>query len=160
MRRKPSTAARARVEPLAVLPVFLNLEGKRVVLIGGSEAAAWKGELLAAAGAHVQVYASTVEPEMEVLLAGTPVNGSLTWHARPWALDIFPGAACVIADAEDDAQAQAMGCAARAAGVPINVIDKPAFCQFQFGSIVNRSPVVVSISTAGAAPILGQAVRR
>jgi len=44
--------------------------------------------------------------------------------------------------------------------VPVNVIDKPAFCQFQFGSIVNRSPVVVSISTDGAAPILAQAIRR
>jgi hypothetical protein len=48
----------------------------------------------------------------------------------------------------------------RASGVPVNVIDKPAFCQFQFGSIVNRSPLVIGISTDGAAPILGQAVRR
>ena len=44
--------------------------------------------------------------------------------------------------------------------MPYNVIDRPEFCQFQFGGIVNRSPVVVGISTAGAAPILGQAVRR
>ncbi|MGV2184550.1 hypothetical protein [Rhizobium rhizogenes] len=41
-----------------------------------------------------------------------------------------------------------------------NVIDKPTFCQFKFGSIVNRSPVVIGISTDGAAPILGQAIRR
>jgi uroporphyrin-III C-methyltransferase/precorrin-2 dehydrogenase/sirohydrochlorin ferrochelatase len=44
--------------------------------------------------------------------------------------------------------------------VPVNVIDKPRYCQFQFGSIVNRSPVVVAISTDGAAPILAQAIRR
>ncbi len=44
--------------------------------------------------------------------------------------------------------------------MPANVIDKPAFCQFQFGSIVNRSPVIVSISTDGAAPILAQAIRQ
>ena len=42
----------------------------------------------------------------------------------------------------------------------MNVTDKPAYCQFQFGSIVNRSPVVIGISTDGAAPILGQAIRR
>lgn len=158
--RKPSKAAPARMEPLAVLPVFLNLEGKRVALLGGTEAAAWKAELLAASGAHVQVYASAIEPEMEELLERMPNAGSLTWHQRPWALDACQNVACVVGDAADDAEAKAMVCAARGAGVPINVIDKPAFCQFQFGSIVNRSPVVVSISTAGAAPILGQAIRR
>ena len=49
--------------------------------------------------------------------------------------------------------------AARAAGVPVNVIDKPAFCDFAFGAIVNRSPLVIGISTAGAAPVFGMAVR-
>ena len=43
--------------------------------------------------------------------------------------------------------------------MPVNVIDKPAFCTFQFGAIVNRSPLVVGISTDGAAPIFGQAMR-
>jgi uroporphyrin-III C-methyltransferase/precorrin-2 dehydrogenase/sirohydrochlorin ferrochelatase len=65
-----------------------------------------------------------------------------------------------LADCETDEQAQAFFASARAAGVPVNVIDKPAYCQFQFGSIVNRSPVIVSISTDGAAPILAQAIRR
>ena len=49
--------------------------------------------------------------------------------------------------------------AARAAGVPVNVIDKPTFCTFQFGAIVNRSPLVIGISTGGAAPVFGQAIR-
>ena len=49
--------------------------------------------------------------------------------------------------------------AARAAGVPINVIDKPALCDFSFGAIVNRSPLVIGISTDGAAPVFAQAIR-
>ena len=49
--------------------------------------------------------------------------------------------------------------AARAAGVPVNVIDKPDFCDFAFGSIVNRSPLVIGISTDGAAPVFAQAIR-
>ena len=49
--------------------------------------------------------------------------------------------------------------AARAAGVPVNVIDKPAFCDFSFGAIVNRSPLVIGISTDGAAPVFAQAIR-
>jgi uroporphyrin-III C-methyltransferase / precorrin-2 dehydrogenase / sirohydrochlorin ferrochelatase len=64
-----------------------------------------------------------------------------------------------VADVGDQSEAKAFTCAMRAAGVPFKVIDKPAFCQFQFGAIVNRSLLVVSISTYGAAPILGQAVR-
>ena len=49
--------------------------------------------------------------------------------------------------------------AARTAGVPVNVIDKPDHCDFAFGAIVNRSPLVIGISTAGAAPVFGMAVR-
>ena len=52
-----------------------------------------------------------------------------------------------------------MFAAARRAGVPVNVIDRPAFCSFQFGAVVNRSPLVVGISTDGAAPVFGQAIR-
>ena len=53
----------------------------------------------------------------------------------------------------------AFAAAARAAGVPVNVIDKPAFCDFSFGAIVNRSPLVIGISTDGAAPVFAQAIR-
>ena len=69
------------------------------------------------------------------------------------------GRAIAIADAEDDDEAAAFASAARAAGVPFNIIDKPAFCDLQFGAIVNRSPLVVSISTDGAAPVFAQAIR-
>ena len=54
---------------------------------------------------------------------------------------------------------QLFAAAARAVGVPVNVIDKPAFCDFAFGAIVNRSPLVIGISTDGAAPVFAQAIR-
>ncbi len=158
--RKPAEAAPNRMGALAKLPVFYDLAGKRVVMAGGTGAAAWKAELLAAAGARVEVYATELEDEMKGLLERGAASGEVVHHARPWALDVFETAAMALADAETDDEARAFYCAAVAAGVPVNVIDKPAFCQFQFGSIVNRSPVVVGISTDGAAPILGQAVRR
>lgn len=145
---------------LAKLPVFFELTAKRVVMAGGTAAAAWKAELLAAAGASVHIYATHVEEEMAALLKRGAAAGALIHHERPWAIDIFDTAALALADAETDDEARAFYCAAVAKGVPVNVIDKPAFCQFQFGSIVNRSPVVIGISTDGAAPILGQAVRR
>ncbi|WP_338722873.1 siroheme synthase CysG [Devosia sp. XK-2] len=187
-----------RITPLAVLPVFFDLRGKRVVVIGGGEPAAWKIELLAAAGAQVDVFAEAVCEELRSLLqhrtphpalradlspegrgeeasckpqpSGSIVpsplrgeglgEGSVILHPRLWTPADLENAALAIADIEDDAETQAFAAAAKVAAVPYNVIDRPEFCQFQFGAIVNRSPVVVGISTAGAAPILGQAVRR
>ena len=63
--RKPSEAAPQRLSALARLPVFLDLGGKRAVLAGGAAGAAWKAELLAAAGADVQIFAQ--EPCDELL---------------------------------------------------------------------------------------------
>ena len=147
--RKPADAAPARMGALAKLPIFLDLQGKRAVLAGGSAAACWKAELLEAAGATVHVYALELSAEMAERI--TP-DGRIIHHARPWAMDVFDGAAIALADLDGDEEARAFYCAGRAAGVPVNVIDKPAFCQFQFGSIVNRSPVIIGISTDGAAP--------
>ncbi|MBP1804884.1 siroheme synthase CysG [Rubellimicrobium aerolatum] len=151
-----SSAGPARVEPLSVLPVFFDLHGKRALVAGGTDPAAWKAELLAAAGADVTVAAETLDDEMARLVAA----GTVRHLARDWTPDLLHGCALAIADEEDPERAQGFVDAARAAAVPVNVIDNPAFCQFQFGSVVNRSPVVVGISTTGAAPILGQAVRR
>lgn len=155
--KKPRRKAnQERIEPLAVLPVFYKLQGKRVLVAGGSDAAAWKAHLLAAAGAFVVVYAEQLDEAFHTLLA----DDQYEWHRRPWATDSFAGMQIAICDAETQGEAQAFYCSARAAGVAVNVIDKPAFCEFQFGSIVNRSPAIVSISTDGAAPIFGQAIRR
>ncbi|MFG1392753.1 siroheme synthase CysG [Xanthobacter agilis] len=145
----------ARVEPLAVLPVFLRLQGKSALVAGGSDAAAWKAELLHAAGARVEVHAAILSEAMAALVAeGRAVHAGASW--REAALGAFTVA---VADL-DPPEAEAFAAAARRAGVAANVIDQPALCAFQFGSIVNRSPVVVGISTDGTAPVLGQAIRR
>ena len=156
--RKPAEAQPSRMGRLAKLPVFLDLDGKRVLVAGGSAAAAWKAELLAAAGARVDVYAEVLDAEMTAVI--DRADGAVTHCPRAWSPESFAGAAVALADLEDEAEVQAFADAAHSAGVPVNVIDKPAFCQFQFGSIVNRSPVVIGISTDGAAPILAQAIRR
>ncbi|PVB60012.1 hypothetical protein DCO57_19315 [Labrenzia sp. 011] len=145
---------------MASLPLFFPLAGRKVVVAGGTEAAAWKAELLVAAGAEVHVHAVELDAAFDALSAAGSRGGRLVHHAGPWVPDSLDGAALAIADAESDGEAQSFVCAARKAGVPVNVIDNPAFCDFQFGSIVNRSPVVIGISTNGVAPILGQAIRR
>lgn len=156
---KPRSRSPRAIDDLAVLPIFYKLKGRKVLLAGGTAAAAWKADLLAASGAIVHVFAMELGPEFAALLSG-PRGKKFVHHTRPWALDSFENAAVAIADIESKGEAKAFYCSAKAAGVPVNVIDQPSFCEFQFGSIVNRSPAIVSISTDGAAPILGQAIRQ
>jgi uroporphyrin-III C-methyltransferase/precorrin-2 dehydrogenase/sirohydrochlorin ferrochelatase len=142
---------------LAVLPVFLDLHGKNAIVIGASEGALWKAELLLQAGACVTLvcesptvaalqWASNAKPEQALI-------ETVAWH------DIsFAGATLVVADVAKMESAE-LAAKARAAGAFVNVVDQPAHCQFQFGSIVNKSPLVIGISTAGAAPVLAQLVR-
>lgn len=156
--RVPLVKRPRRMDCLATLPLFFPLRRRRVVVIGGTEAAAWKAELLSAASATVEVWARDTCLEMEALAADPP-GGSVAINRRAWTPACFAGAAIVVADAEDHAESASIFAAACHAGLPVNVIDRPEFCTFQFGSIVNRSPLVVGISTGGAAPVFGQTIR-
>jgi len=158
--RKPAEAAPQRLGALARLPVFLDLAGKRALLAGGKPGAAWKAELLAAAGAHVAIYAQEPCEELRALVTRGAAAGALALHERRWAAEDFAGAVIAVGDCEDDAEAQAFRAAARAAGVPCNTVDRRETCDFEFGAIINRSPVVIGVSTNGSAPILAQNIRR
>ena len=155
--RPPGIPIDAAIQPLATLPLFFKLGGRRVLLVGGSDGAAWKAELLAAAGAKIVVIAAEPGERMRIIVAAAGASAALI--ERSWMPDDLKGAALAIADLETREDALAFQAAARASGVPVNLVDRPEFCDFQFGSIVNRSPLVVGISTDGAAPVFGQAVR-
>lgn len=157
--RKPAETASRRIGALATLPLFHDLGGRRALVAGGTDGAAWKAELLAAAGARVVVLAPRPGPEMIALAARGAAAGAILLEQRSWHEADLVGVAIAVCDAEDHDDAAAFHAACRAAGATCNVIDRPAFCDVIFGSIVNRSPVVVGISTGGAAPILGQAIR-
>lgn len=141
---------------LSVLPVFFALSGKRVVLAGGSERAVWKAELLHATGATLDVVAAEPCAAMRSLLRHCPRARLIE---RGWLPADLRGAALALVDAYTDAEAAAFQAAAKDAGVAMNAIDNPAFCDFQFGAMVNRSPLVIGISTHGTAPVFGQAIR-
>jgi len=155
--RLPQQNRSARIEPLAVLPVFLDLHGKKAIVVGASEGALWKAELLVQAGASV------------TLVCEKPTAATLQWvsnakmeraliEAVAWQDISFAGATLVVADVARPESAE-LAAKARAAGALVNIVDQPAHCQFQFGSIVNKSPLVIGISTGGAAPVLAQLVR-
>jgi uroporphyrin-III C-methyltransferase/precorrin-2 dehydrogenase/sirohydrochlorin ferrochelatase len=158
MTRAPEHTPTARIASLSRLPAFFALKDKRAIVAGGSAAATWKTELLSAAGARVEMFVP--EPSTDMLaLASAPPNGAVLIQRRNWSAEDFRGAAIAVADCPNDKAAAQFAAAARAAGVPVNVIDRPAFCDFSFGAIVNRSPLVIGISTEGASPVFGQAIR-
>jgi uroporphyrin-III C-methyltransferase/precorrin-2 dehydrogenase/sirohydrochlorin ferrochelatase len=143
----------ARIAPLPNLPVFHKIVGRKAVVAGGSQGALWKAELLAAAGADVLVLAGHE-------IAAKLFNGlAATVLPRGWVDADLDGAALAIADLSDRDEALRFIAAARLAGAPVNIIDQTDLCDFTFGTIVNRAPVVIAISTDGGAPMLGQSIR-
>lgn len=120
---------------LAILPLFHRLEGRKVVVFGAFEGAEWKADLLASTGARVERIV----------------------HA--WTDDQLADAALAIGEFADHQQARLFADAAHRHGALVNIIDVPELCDVQFGTIVNRSPIVIGISTDGSAPMLGQSIR-
>lgn len=154
----PQETRPARMRPLAVLPAFFDLRAKRVIVAGAGDGLTWKCELAAAAGAHVEVFVpGGASPELSGL-AHAPPAGSVAICARAWQPHDLCDSALAIGALEGE-EAHAFAAAARACGVPVNIVDTPELSTFSFGTVVNRSPVVVAISTAGVAPVLGQAIR-
>lgn len=144
------------MQDLACLPVFFQLRGKRVVLAGDSGSAQWKAELCHAAGAHVDLFCLDPDPGLIGLARQAAAINLIRRGARP---EDFAGAALAIGDFDNASDADEFKASARAAGVPVNLVDKPDLSDFQFGAIVDRSPLVIGISTDGAAPVLAQTVR-
>src|SRR5215212_5396447 len=100
--RTPTETRLGRMEPLARLPVFFALEGRRVVLVGGSDAAAWKAELLSAAGALVDVFARQPAPTLRAAAADPP-GGLIRLHERAWTPEDLCGAALAVGAFSEEA---------------------------------------------------------
>ncbi|MBY0364118.1 MAG: siroheme synthase CysG [Phreatobacter sp.] len=146
-----------RIGALATLPLFHKLGGRHVVLAGDGEGAVWKAELLASTGAELHVFSPHAAGRFRPLAERGDI--AITLYERAWTPADLVGAALVVAEAESDDEAEAFVAAGHAAGAVVNVIDRPAYCDAQFGALVNRSPLIVAISTDGAAPVFGQAIR-
>jgi uroporphyrin-III C-methyltransferase/precorrin-2 dehydrogenase/sirohydrochlorin ferrochelatase len=136
-------------------PVFVDLRNRTVVVVGGGSVALRKLELLRAAGAQVRVISPVVAPAVRDLEAG----GAIAVIHSAFDPVHLAGAALVIA-ATDDAQVNGeVAAAARALGLWVNVVDDAIQSTFIVPSIVDRSPVVVAVSTGGASPMLARRVR-
>jgi uroporphyrin-III C-methyltransferase / precorrin-2 dehydrogenase / sirohydrochlorin ferrochelatase len=148
----------ALAEPrLAYLPIFLGLRGRTALLIGGGAAALPKLTLLRRAGARVRLVAQHLD---DIMLQAVREDRMIAWTDEPLAAQLFDDAVLAIDASGDEAINQASVRLARAAAVPINVVDRPALCDFILPAILDRSPVVVAVSTGGLAPAVARLIRQ
>ncbi|HEX9465910.1 MAG TPA: siroheme synthase CysG [Alphaproteobacteria bacterium] len=137
------------------LPLFIDVRERKILVVGGGEAATRKVRLLVRAKAAVLVIANDVGAEMAELASA----GALRVDRRPFAADDVIGCTAVFGASGDTALDEAVSAAARAAGVPVNVVDRPELSSFIVPAIVDRDPIVIGISSGTAAPILTRRLR-
>ncbi|MBC3457646.1 siroheme synthase CysG [Pseudomonas mosselii] len=137
------------------LPLFHKLQGGRVLVVGGGEIALRKARLLADAGAALRV----VAPEVDGQLAALAREGGGEVLVRGYQASDLEGCRLVIAATDDSALNAQVSAEAQARSLPVNVVDAPALCTVIFPAIVDRSPLVVAVSSGGDAPVLARLIR-
>ncbi len=132
------------------LPIFLDLNGKRVLLVGGGTIAARKADLLLRAGADLTVIAPVIDDELATLARDhefTHKSGALT-------TDDVAASVIAFGCSPDDSVNMRLCEIAASVGVPVNVSDRTEHCDFIMPAIVDRSPLLIAISSGGTSPLL------
>src|SRR5579862_1619468 len=137
------TALRHAAPAMDYLPVFLRLDGQPVVVVGGGSVALRKTDWLRKAGARVTVVAPRLHPQLALQVA----HGELTHVAAEFSAAQLARAVAVVAATSRPAVNAAVSAAARARGVPVNVVDDAQLSSFIFPAIIDRSPIVVAVSS-------------
>jgi uroporphyrin-III C-methyltransferase / precorrin-2 dehydrogenase / sirohydrochlorin ferrochelatase len=136
-------------------PIFFNLKGQDCLVVGGGDIAARKIALLARAGANITVIAKDIAAAVAALQALHSLNIKQTAFA-PCDLRQYK----LVISATDDNETNALVAnTAHEQGVPVNVVDNPGLSSFIFPAIVDRSPIVIAVSSGGAAPVLARLLR-
>ena len=137
------------------LPLFADLAGRPVLVVGGGDIAARKIELLRRAGARIQIASRELCPELQALLD----EQQLEWLATSFEPAQLDKVFLVIAATDDNALNAQVYDEANARHKLVNVVDDQPKCSFIFPSIVDRSPLVVAISSSGTSPVLARMLR-
>ena len=136
------------------LPLFTKLDGKTCLLVGGGEVALRKARLLSKAGAILRVVAPDIAPELEQLAR----ESGQCLHAD-YRLDYLDSVFLVIAATDDQALNEQVSRDCNARNIPVNVVDTPPLCSFILPAIIDRSPIVVAVSSGGKSPVLARMIR-
>ncbi|PKO47856.1 MAG: uroporphyrinogen-III C-methyltransferase [Betaproteobacteria bacterium HGW-Betaproteobacteria-22] len=140
---------------MQALPIFYNIAKRRCVVVGGGDVAARKVSMLLKANAVVTVVSPAFHHDLETLASAEKIQlVRATYDAAQ-----LSGACLVIAATDDQLVNVAVSNDAMQINIPVNVVDAPELCTFTMGSIVDRSPVVIAVSSEGNAPVLARYIR-
>lgn len=137
------------------LPLFHNLRDRLVLVVGGGEIALRKARLLGEAGARLRV----VAPQIETSVRGLVEQGGGELLERGYQTADLDGCVLVIAATDDELLNARVSREAGERNLPVNVVDAPALCSVIFPAIVDRSPLMVAVSSGGDAPVLTRLMR-
>jgi precorrin-2 dehydrogenase / sirohydrochlorin ferrochelatase len=137
-------------------PVYLDLQGRKCVVVGGGEVALRKTKILLDCGARVVVISPRFHPEIMRLAA----SGALEGMRRPYAEGDLKGAAIVISATNNRSRNREIAAEASAERVLINVVDDPERSDFIVPSFFRRGGLLVAVSSSGASPTLAKKIRR
>jgi precorrin-2 dehydrogenase/sirohydrochlorin ferrochelatase len=140
----------------AYYPAFLDVRGRRCLVVGGGAVAERKVTGLLDAGARVRVVSPTLTPALTALAA----VGLVEHRARPFRRHDAQGAALVVAATGAPVVDDAVAAAARRARALVNVVDRPAACDFILPSVLRRGDLQIAVSTGGRSPALAREIRR
>lgn len=140
---------------MELLPIFLNIRDQKCVVVGGGEVAFRKASLLLRAGAELSVIAPEIRQQLTLLCD----QHSATIQKRNFVEDDLSNAKLVIAATNDNALNEQISVQATSLNIPVNVVDKPRLCTFIMPAIVDRSPVLVAISSSGSSPVLARKLK-
>lgn len=137
------------------LPIFLDIKRQSCLVVGAGEVAARKCAMLRSAGAMVTVVAPNACRELLELAEGDVIR----YHQKSFSAGDLDGHRLVVAATNDRELNGVVHEHAEERNMLINVVDQPALCNFVMPSIVDRSPLMVAVSSGGAAPVLARLVR-
>ena len=152
----PPRAEHRRRSRMRYFPLFLDLRDRLVVVVGGGAVAERKVELLRSAGARIRL----VAPRLTTALAAAAARGSFEHHGRSFVAADLDGARLAIAATSDGDVNRLVAAAAEARGVVVNVVDDVGLSSGIVPAVVDRSPLLIAISSEGTAPALARWVRQ
>ncbi len=136
-------------------PVFLDLKKRQCLIVGGGDVATRKGRLLAKAGAVLRIVAPQISAELRELASVN--HGEII--EREYQTNDLTDCVLAIAATDNEALNERVSQDAQALHIPVNVVDSPALCSYITPAIIDRSPLVIAVSSGGETPVLARMVR-
>jgi len=140
---------------MELLPIFLDIRNQPCLVVGGGTVASRKVASLRRAGAQIHLVSQELTPELKTQAD----SGDLIHHARNFKDKDLRGMRLIIAATNDRKTNQQVARMAKTNGIPVNVVDQPEECSFLLPSVIDRSPVVVAVTTTKTSPVLARLLR-